>query len=66
MGTITVTVPDEHLTRLAQRARDRGITVEDMVRLSLNDLLAKTDEAFNQVVDRVLEKNKTLYERLAR
>jgi len=65
MGTITIMLPDERLSRLADRAADLGITVEELVRLSVDELLAKTDEAFEQAVSRVLKKNKDLYERLA-
>ena len=66
MSTITITLPDERLNRLERRAADLGITVEELVRLSVDELLAKTDEAFEQAVNRVLEKNKDLYERLGR
>jgi hypothetical protein len=65
MSTITITLPDERLNRLERRAADLGITVEELVELSVDELLAKTDEAFEQAVNRVLEKNRDLYERLA-
>lgn len=65
MSTITITVPDERLSRLEDRAADLGITVEELVKMSLDELLAKTDEAFEQAVNRVMEKNQDLYERLA-
>ena len=54
MSTITITVPDERLSRLEDRAADLGITVEELVKMSLDELLAKTDEAFEQAVNRVL------------
>ena len=65
MSTITITLPDERLNRLEHRAADLGITVEELVKMSLDELLAKTEEAFDQAVNRVMEKNKDLYERLA-
>ena len=65
MGTITIILPDERLSKLEDRAADLGITIEDLVRLSVDELLAKTDEAFEQAVSRVLDKNQDLYERLA-
>jgi len=65
MSTITITLPDERLDRLERKAADLGITVEELVKLSVDELLAKTDEAFEQAVNRVLEKNQDLYERLA-
>ena len=65
MGTITIMLPDERLSRLEDRAAELGITIEELVRLSVDELLAKPDDAFEQAVSRVLEKNKDLYERLA-
>ena len=65
MGKITMMLPDEHQSRLENRAADLGITVEELVKMSLDELLAKTDATFEQAVNRVLEKNKDLYERLA-
>jgi hypothetical protein len=66
MGTITIILPDERLSRLEDRAADLGITVEELVRLSVDELLAKQDEALEQAIGRVLNKNKDLYERLER
>lgn len=66
MGTITIMLPDERLSRLEDRAADLGITVEELVRLSVDELLAKPDDAFEQAVSRALDKNKDLYERLER
>jgi hypothetical protein len=53
------------LGKLEARAADLGITIEELVRPSVDELLAKTDKAFEQAVNRALEKNKDLYERLA-
>ena len=66
MGRMIITLPDECQSRLEQRAAELGITVEELVKMSLDELLAKTDEAFDQAVNRVMEKNKDLYERLGR
>jgi hypothetical protein len=64
MSTITITLPDERLNRLEHRAADLGITVEELVKMSLDELLSKTDEAFEHAMGRVLDRNKDLYERL--
>jgi hypothetical protein len=66
MGTITIMLPDERLSRLEDRAAERGITVEELVRLSVDELLAKPDQVLEQAVSRVMDKNKDLYERLGR
>jgi hypothetical protein len=38
---------------------------EDLVRISVEELLAKPDEAFKKATDYVLKKNRDLYDRLA-
>jgi len=58
-------LPDERLSRLEERAAELGVTVEELVKLSVDELLAKPDDAFEQAVSQVLEKNRGLYERLA-
>jgi hypothetical protein len=64
MGTLTITLPDECLSRLSDKAADLGITVEERIGLSVDELLAKSDKAFEQATSRVLDKNKDLYEHL--
>jgi hypothetical protein len=66
MGTITIMLPDERLSRLEGRAAELGITVEELVRLSVDELLAKPDDTFEQALSRALDKHKDLYERLER
>ena len=65
MTTITVTVTDERLSRLREIADRFGITVEELVQLSVEDLLAQPDAAFGRAKDYVLSKNRDLYRRLA-
>jgi hypothetical protein len=65
MTTITITLPSERLVELEGKAYRLGITPEDFVRVSVEELLARPDEAFQQTMDYVLEKNKELYFRLA-
>ena len=65
MTTITIDLPEERLQLLQQRADDLGITLEDLVRLSINDVLTRPPEEFQQTIDYVLKKNAELYRRLA-
>jgi predicted transcriptional regulator len=65
MSAITVTLPDERLVKLKEIAANLGVTPEELVRLSVEELLTRPDQAFQQAVERVLEKNKELYGRLA-
>jgi hypothetical protein len=65
MSAITVTLPDERLIELKEIAANLGVSPEELVRLSVEELLARPDEEFQQAVDKVLQKNKELYKRLA-
>ena len=65
MTTITVVLPDERLLKLQELSARFDVTLEDLVLLSVDELLARPDEAFQQAMRRTLEKNKELYRRLA-
>ena len=64
MSAITITLRDERLMELKEIATSLGVSPEELVRLSVEELLARPDDAFQQAVDRVLQKNKELYKRL--
>ena len=65
MTTITVTMTDDRLSKLKEIAERFGITVEELVQLSVEDLLAQPEAAFGRAKDHVLNKNRDLYRRLA-
>jgi antitoxin FitA len=65
MSTISVTVPDDRLSKLQEIARRYNITPEDLVRVTIDELIARPEEAFQQAADYVLNKNSDLYRRLA-
>lgn len=65
MDTITVTLPRERLVRLQEMATRLGVTLEELVSLSVEEVLTWSDQAFEDAVNRVLTKNKNLYQRLA-
>ena len=47
MTTITVTVPEDLLVRLAPIAESFNVTIEELVRLSIEDLLSRHDASFH-------------------
>jgi len=53
------------MLKLQEIASRLGVTPEDLVRISIEELLARPDDAFQQAVDYVLNKNAELYRRLA-
>ncbi len=65
MTTITLEMEDEKAEQLRERARQYGLDLERFVLASIDDLMAQPDEEFKRAMDRVLEKNRELYRRLA-
>jgi antitoxin FitA len=65
MTSITIDIPDERLRLLEQRAHALGLTIEDLLRMSLDDMLIRPQEEMQQALDYVLRKNAALYQRLA-
>jgi len=65
MNAITITLPNERLMKLREIAARFGVTPEELVRLSVEELLTRPDQAFEDAVSHVLGKNKELYQRLA-
>jgi antitoxin FitA len=64
MSTITITLPDERVSTLRERATYLGVTPEELVRVSIEELLARPADDFQRAVDYVLKKNADLYQRL--
>lgn len=65
MSSITINIRDEQMARLQDIANRLGVSVEDLARISVEELLAAPDEQFEQAADSVLKKNEGLYRRLA-
>jgi len=52
-------------TRLRHEAQQLGIPPEMLARLAVEDLLERQQQDFREAAQRVLDKNRELYERLA-
>ena len=65
MSNITVTVSDDRLAKLKEIAGRYSISPKDLVRVSIDELLARPDETFEKAAEYVLNKNSELYRRLA-
>ena len=65
MTTITIGLSEDRALRLKDLAARLGVSAEDLVRVSVDELLARPDEEFEAAVDYVLKKNAELYDRLA-
>ncbi len=65
MTNLTIPMSDDRLAKLQELASRLGVSPEELVRVSIDDLLTRPAEAFEQAVKRVLTKNEDLYRRLA-
>jgi len=64
MSNITISLPEDRMSKLREMASGLGTTPEELVRASVEDLLGRPKE-FQEAVDYVLKKNEELYRRLA-
>ncbi len=65
MTTITISLPADRLQKLREVAAQYRVAPEDLVRASVEDLLAQPEEEFKRALEYVLNKNAELYRRLA-
>jgi hypothetical protein len=62
---ITVQLSDRFSERLLERARELSIEPEELVGVAVENLLNESDQQFERIIDRILNKNRQLYERLS-
>jgi hypothetical protein len=65
MTTLTISLSEERLQQLTERAAQLRITPEELVRASIEELLTRSEEEFQRALTYVLNKNTELYRRLA-
>jgi hypothetical protein len=65
MDSITVSLPSDRLLKLRERAMHLRVSPEELVRVSIEELLTRPDPTFEEAVTYVLRKNADLYRRLS-
>ncbi len=65
MTTITISLPDDRLRELTELSEKLNVAPEELVRLSIEDLLTRPEEDLRKATEYVLTKNAELYHRLA-
>lgn len=65
MTDLTIALSNDLMTKLQELAKQHNVTPEDLVRASVEELVALPEEAFQDALDYVLQKNEQLYQRLA-
>ncbi len=63
--TLTLELDENQILQLQAIASRLNVSIADLAKAAINDLIAKPDSEFEQAVSRVLEKNAELYRRLA-
>ncbi|MBE7533871.1 MAG: DNA-binding protein [Chloroflexi bacterium] len=65
MTQITITLSDDRLQKLKELASYYHVDPEELVRVSVEDLLARPEEEFQRALTYILNKNAEFYRRLA-
>lgn len=65
MSTITVQLSEERIGKLKELAARLGVSLEQLVQVSIDELLSQPDEQFQKAAEYVLTKNAALYRRLS-
>jgi predicted transcriptional regulator len=65
MSTLTINLSDDRLRALKKLSTRLNISPEELVRLSIEDILTRPEASFQSAMEYVLEKNSELYRRLA-
>jgi len=65
MARITVEIEDSKATLLRQKADKFGLLPDQFITATIEDLITQPEQDFEATMNRVLSKNKELYDRLA-
>ncbi len=65
MTKITIEIDRRKASILKEKARKFGLSTDQFVIASINDLISQPDPEFETAMERVLSKNRKLYDRLA-
>ena len=59
--TLNLELDEQQVQRLQDAARRLNVSVDDLAKAAINDLLAKPDQDFERAATRVLKKNAELW-----
>ena len=65
MTTLTIAIRDDRFEQLQQLAQQLNISADDLVRISIDEMLSQPKDDFEKAAELVLDKNDELYRRLA-
>jgi hypothetical protein len=64
MTALIINLPNDRMLTLQERAEELGITPEELVCISVEELLSRPEDDFQHALSYVLRKNAALYKRL--
>lgn len=65
MKTLEITLPDQLHERFQLAAQKLGLTIEELIQITVEEKLEKAEPRFQEATKHVLKKNEELYRRLA-
>lgn len=65
MKTLTIQLSDETADRLERLAEQFGMSLEEVVQVSIDDQIKRLDREYEDAAEQVLSKNAELYRRLS-
>ena len=66
MTTFTINLNNEKVDALKKLSTQFNLSPEELIKISIDDLLSRPDEQFQKTVKNVLKENSELYKRLAK
>lgn len=65
MAILTISITEDHMQLLRERAVRYSVRLEDLVRIGIEDIMSRPEKEFSEALQFVLHKNAEIYRRLA-
>jgi antitoxin component of RelBE/YafQ-DinJ toxin-antitoxin module len=65
MKSVSINIDDKKLDDLQKKADQLGLSIQQLLDATVDDLLSKPDEEFENAMRYILKKNSQLYKRLS-
>lgn len=65
MASITINISDQQFEKMQELAQELGISLEEFIRIRIDEWLTYPQADFTSATSYVLQKNSELYQRLA-
>jgi hypothetical protein len=65
MAILTISITEDHMQLLRERAVRYSVRLEDLVRIGIEDIMSRPEKEFSEALQFVLHKNAEIYQRLA-